>query len=116
MMPTPLHLCSSCDGFVPEAAARCPHCATARLPRLLAKLAGAGAMLTLMACYGAMVGPPGVNSPQCPDNDGDRSCTPEDCNDQDPSIYPGSPDDDGDGIDQNCDGVDGWRDPTQQAT
>jgi hypothetical protein len=113
-MPTPLHVCSSCGGFVPEAAARCPHCT--RLPRFLVKLAGACSMLTLMACYGAMMPPQELKTPGCEDQDGDGSCAPSDCNDQDPNIYPGSPDDDGDGVDQNCDGVDGWRDPDQKAT
>ena len=33
--------------------------------------------------------------------------TPPDCDDEDPSVYPGAEDPEGDGIDQNCDGVDG---------
>jgi len=33
--------------------------------------------------------------------------TDPDCDDDDPSIHPGADDEEGDGIDQNCDGVDG---------
>jgi hypothetical protein len=45
------------------------------------------------------------------DRDADGSPTPGDCDDADATRYPGAQDLDGDGIDQNCDGVDGWRDP-----
>lgn len=34
----------------------------------------------------------------------------EECDDSDADIYPGAPDEEGDGIDQNCDGVDGLVD------
>jgi len=55
--------CPSCGGPRKEAGA-CPHCGAA-LPRngawrAIAALAGAGGMVTLMACYGI-----GVPPPQC---------------------------------------------------
>jgi len=41
------------------------------------------------------------------DGDGDGYFPPADCNDADPAIHPGAADPAGDGIDQNCDGIDG---------
>ncbi|MFN7151269.1 MAG: PKD domain-containing protein, partial [Microthrixaceae bacterium] len=41
------------------------------------------------------------------DGDGDGFFPPADCDDSDPTIYPGAPDEAGDNIDQNCDGIDG---------
>lgn len=65
-------------------------------------------LVTLAACYGA---------PECidrrdVDKDGSFACVDnprmsEDCDDNDPLRRPGFPDPEGDGIDQNCDGVDG---------
>ena len=44
------------------------------------------------------------------DGDGDGFFPPADCNDADPATYPGAPDEAGDDVDQNCDGVDGVQD------
>ena len=41
------------------------------------------------------------------DNDGDGFFEYEDCDDTNPEINPNAEDQEGDGIDQNCDGVDG---------
>jgi hypothetical protein len=110
-----LHTCPGCAGFVPAASSSCPHCdaPVRRLARRLGALLGAGALsMTLMACYGAMPHHGEyANDPGCSDADHDGSCAPQDCNDADAATYPGAADPDLDQIDQNCDGVDGWRDP-----
>lgn len=106
--------CSACAGLVPASRATCPHCEAPRrrIPGALARLAGAaGCLVTLMACYGAVPHPQDYATAGCQDGDGDQSCVPQDCNDADPAVYPGAQDPDLDQIDQNCDGVDGWRDP-----
>ncbi|MCB9559605.1 MAG: putative metal-binding motif-containing protein [Kofleriaceae bacterium] len=116
--------CAACDGLIPAPRATCPHCDAAvvrprggALRRVLATLAGGGAFVTLMACYG--VGPRYGDRPYgpeaCVDADHDGVCAPQDCDDTNPMIVPGGEDVDGDGVDQNCDGVDGWRDPATVA-
>ncbi|MFT5583959.1 MAG: hypothetical protein ACI9VR_001543 [Cognaticolwellia sp.] len=53
---------------------------------------------------------PGLENALCDlpeDGDSDGFYTPDDCDDGDNSIYPGAPDSYGDGLDQDCDGVDG---------
>lgn len=68
-------------------------------------------MVTLMACYG-MIRPMGPHS-RSADHDGDGVTAEVDCDDDRGDVFPGAADRDGDEVDQNCDGVDGWRDPAQ---
>lgn len=119
---TQLNLCTACAGFIPHEATSCPHCDTpAAVPpaartssRMLSRLVRGAVMLTsssafaitLMACYGA---PPCEGSEDA-DGDGypNNDCVETvDCDDDDAAIYPGADDPEGDGIDQNCDGIDG---------
>jgi hypothetical protein len=105
-MTQQLSSCAACGGFSPEAAA-CVHCDAALPARppgrarrggsLWRFLAGGGFMMTLAACYGVAYRPDHLPRTDCDDGDAMR--------------YPGGPDADGDGVDTNCDGVDGWRDP-----
>lgn len=117
---TTLTACPSCDGFLPPAASSCPHCDAqvtvktgspflSRLARGVLAVAGGGTIaLTLMACYGI---PP---CDEAEDQDGDgfgESCgLGFDCDDDNPDIHQGADDPEGDGVDQNCDGVDGVAD------
>jgi len=121
--------CIECDGFVPESALRCPHCA-AQMPaidrptlaRRLLQTAGGGAIaITLMACYG--LAPQyrqqldAQNGNAACDQDRDGFCAPDDCDDSSNAIHPGAADVQGDEIDQNCDGIDGTfsEEPPAQA-
>ena len=115
--------CSACGGLTPRTpgVVACLHC-EARLspPRgfaLLRFLLGPAGAVLLAACYGP---PPGRYNhldrpvPGADDHDGDSSPAGQDCDDNDRNIYPGAPDVFGDGVDTNCDGVDGWRDPVNK--
>src|SRR5688572_28404256 len=119
--------CIECGGLTPigtvEACLHCDHPLPRRTSwalRLTALLGPAGALL-LAACYGA---PGRYQSYPAPDpygrapaavSDDDRDvdgvAAGADCVDEDRSRYPGAPDTAGDGIDQNCDGVDGVKAP-----
>jgi hypothetical protein len=125
-MPTPsLSSCRACGGLVPPARTACPHCDAPFAPRRFAAItralvtaAGGGALaMSLMACYGGPMHqmPPASAPTACEDYDGDGACTPADCNDQNLAIYPGALDYADDGVDQDCDGVDGVRSPTERA-
>jgi hypothetical protein len=119
---TSLRLCSSCRGFVPLVAPACPHCAAPagaglfdRVGRALFGLAsGASLAVTLMACYGM----PCSTDAECEpcddpstDLDEDGYCGEWDCDEENAAINAGAFDQVGDGVDQNCDGVDGEREP-----
>jgi len=111
-----------------------------RLAARLTMLLGPAGAILLAACYGAPGRFYGTQRPMGPsgswrvDDDQDGSfgpwtCGPHgdpdcerairaaapppdvDCDDHDPTRYPGAEDPDGDGIDQNCDGVDGVAPP-----
>ena len=119
--------CSRCEGFIPAKSLSCPHCDTRIQPtrstlRKLLNVAGGGAVaMTLMACYGggpmreAPRNPEPVSAPTCTDPakdvDGDNYCE-NDCDEMNKEIHPGATDPMGDGIDQNCDGVDGVKTDT----
>lgn len=116
-MSKKLSSCSECRGFLPAGAVACPNCGAARplvssapLRGLFAVGAGSLLAMTLSACYGAPIGPD--TNPWCdvPSNDldGDGYCGTYDCNESDSTVNTGRFDEDGDGIDQNCDGVDGY--------
>jgi hypothetical protein len=125
-----LSTCDRCHGFVPHMVDCCPCCEAPIAPRrgrfsrlagmLFAAVGGSFVAVTLMACYGApaqhRVGP---QQQPCPagtaDIDSDGSCTPADCDDNNAAVHPGIDDSAGDGIDQNCDGVDGLK-PAAAAT
>ena len=65
-----LESCPTCEGFLPAATARCPHCGTSvgwsRRAKNWARIAGGSAIaVTMMACYGAP--PPGPMPTDPPD-------------------------------------------------
>ena len=108
---------------MPPTAAVCPHCDAqlvaprfSHLRTLGRVLAAGGAMVTLMACYGMVAKRGTYADNDClSDNDHDTVCAPQDCDDGRVDVYPGAADPDQDGVDQNCDGVDGWRDRAEVA-
>ncbi len=116
---TLMNQCDSCPGLIPAGVRACPHCAKPVTPSMvrrwakrLAALAGGGALaVTLMACYGL----PPCDDYVDRDGDGYQVCADgygrydieEDCDDDNHKINPGAYDPFGDGVDQNCDGVDG---------
>ena len=125
--PTAARACVHCDEALPR---------RSRLAQRLSLLLGPAGSILLAACYGAPGMYRHQNYPNGPggavrldeDHDGAYgpwTCGPNtteacddfvrhepppadlDCDDHDATRYPGAEDPDGDGIDQNCDGVDG---------
>ena len=68
---------------------------------------GVSTVVTLMACYGVAYEPLGCEDDPSEDLDGDGYCREYDCAEGDPTIHDFAADPEGDGIDTNCDGVDG---------
>ena len=121
----------ACGSFLPLASTSCPHCAArvgpvqigsffASLPgpvRAAAAVVGGGLLsVTLSACYGSpcaggscepIDSGPDYCADDSMDTDGDGYCLEYDCDETDVAIHELASDPDGDGIDQNCDGVDG---------
>jgi hypothetical protein len=139
LTPQPAGACLHCDA--PLARPR-----RSSLARRLSVLLGPAGTILLAACYGGpgMYGHQpvrsGPNGAQRLDDDHDGAfgpwtcthaydvarceeairglATPDDldCDDHDPARAPGAADPDGDGVDQDCDGVDGRRDPASAVT
>ncbi len=118
---TKLTACSTCGSFLPPYASACPSCARlaprTRLPaavRGLLAIGGGGLLsVTLSACYGAPCAGGGSScyndfcSDSSADTDGDGYCLEYDCDETRADVHEYAQDSAGDGVDQNCDGVDG---------
>jgi hypothetical protein len=87
-------------GCVHRPTSPCPMCRSAATAACLLGLVAGTPGCGATALYGAPI----------VDEDNDGYEAPVDCDDSDPSIYPGAEDPPGDGIDQDCDGVDGTSD------
>lgn len=81
-----MHQCPHCEGFLPpQIQDHCPHCDLSLkkrfahpLKRMGQLVLGAGAALTLSACYGA---PPPASFPPCDDTNQNGQTTPPQPND-----------------------------------
>ena len=73
----------------------------------------------LAACFWVEASEPTDTEPPPVDIDGDGVPNEEDCAPEDPSVYTGAPDTCRDGVDQDCDGLDGrcgwWEDTPVEA-
>ena len=135
-----LIVCRVCDGFSPVGRTTCLHCDVLLAPKgkmrpwvrnALLIVGGASLSMTLAACYGdpcaydGCYGPDGAGgrvedggvSQFCDDlssdMDLDGHCGVFDCNENDSDINRSAEDAEGDGIDTNCDDVDGVADPEE---
>ena len=112
--------CPRCRAFLPPGVSSCPAC-PARLPgwvRWVAVAAGSSAVaMTLSACYGGPCAGGRCYEPDEPtacddpssDADGDGYCGELDCDEQNPGVHVGARDPADDGVDRDCDGLDGPR-------
>lgn len=104
--------CPSCESFVP--AHICPECGHVfakkkSLMKALMNVAASGAaVVTLAACYGVPYEPSEYCDDPSTDLDGDGYCGTYDCDESSATTNAFAFDDLGDGVDQNCDGVDGY--------
>jgi hypothetical protein len=123
--------CGACRTFLGPGIVRCTACGKQsrrqRLKRvgagLVTLVTGTTMSVTLSACYGTGCagadceeddqGPPKCGdisaTPTTDDADGDGYCLMYDCNENDTTINAAADDASGDGVDQNCDGVDGVK-------
>ena len=112
--------CPACDGYLPRGALTCPHCDAAVVRALIERhrglkwlnlVGGSAVTVTLMACYGGgAIGDAGCFGLDEDDDTFLDNCVNDnvlDCDDTDPRVHPYADDPAGDGVDQNCDGVDG---------
>ncbi len=127
-----LVICTGCNGFSPPGRKRCLHCGKASATagvrgkpwfRTVVTIAGGASLsMTLAACYGMPcagdvchgVHDMGISefcSEPGRDLDLDGHCLAFDCDEDNPEINTSADDPEGDGIDQNCDNIDGVAPP-----
>lgn len=103
-----LRACPCCSCYYRVEDGACPHCGSAcaakrrsRAALLLSLGLGAGGCLA-QDLYGIAR----TDKVDVADADGDGWLSDEDCDDDDPEVYPDAPETAGDGVDSNCDGED----------
>ncbi|MFT5584668.1 MAG: hypothetical protein ACI9VR_002253 [Cognaticolwellia sp.] len=101
-----LKICSACGS--PNAPGSCSHwgrpLTSSKLGASLLLL-GVGLAIGATSCISSEADY-GIPDTGYLDADGDDYSASQDCDDDDPAIYPGAPETAGDGVDSNCDGED----------